>query len=76
MDELEVIVTNLGNYAHMAYAATHRATVEKHQIARTQIVALHAAAVCYLTARRAMQRVAKLAENVACETRAVKTLGA
>ena len=50
MNELEVIVTNLGNYAHMTYAPTHRATVEKHQITRAQIVALHAAAISNLTA--------------------------
>lgn len=76
MNEFEAAALHFGNDAHMAYAAAARAAIEEHQVARTQLIAVHAAAIVDLAARRAVEVIAEFLEHVACESRAVEAAGA
>ena len=76
MNEFEAAALHFGNDAHMAYAAAARAAIEEHQVAQTQLIAVHAAAIVDLAARRAVEVIAEFLEHVACESRAVEAAGA
>lgn len=76
MNEFEAAAFHFGDYAHVANAAAAGATVEEHQVARTQLIAVHAAAIVDLPARRAVEVITEFLEHIACEARAVKAAGA
>ena len=68
VDELEVILVNLGHDAHMTHTLAARTTVEEHEIAGFEFVASNATAIVDLSARSAVEAETKFLEHIASET--------
>lgn len=76
MDEFESafsVLVDLGDNAHMSNALVDGAAAEEHQVAGSQVTAVNTASVVDLGIGAAVQIEAKLLEDVAGESRAVKT---
>ena len=66
VDEVEgVVVVDAGNDAHVTYTTTSRTSLEEYQVARLQVILLHAHAVADLTPGRAVELDAEALEDVA-----------
>ena len=78
VDKLEsaIAVVGLSNDAHVTNAIATSTAIEEHEVARFQLVAVHATAVAFLVARSAREAVAEIAKHIAGETRAVEAFRA
>ena len=77
VNEFECAITiGFGDNAHMPNATASYTTVEKHKVARLELVASDATAIVDLPTWTAIEAHAKLAKHIAREARAVKATGA
>ena len=73
VNELEMVLIDLGNYAHMTHALATGTAVEEHEVARLEFVACDAASVVDLSTRSAVEAETETLEHIAGEAGAVKT---